>query len=70
MLFSAYSRYFKPRFLCFFLVFIDDRRLPSFKTRCGGCVISLNNSWRITVDHRMHITCCATEDTDCFNNIS
>ena len=25
----------------------------------GGCVISLNNSWRITVDHRMHITCCA-----------
>ena len=24
-----------------------------------GCVISLDNSWRITVDHRMHITCCA-----------
>ena len=25
----------------------------------GGCAISLDNSWRITVDHRMHITCCA-----------
>ena len=24
-----------------------------------GCVISLDNSWRITVDYRMHITCCA-----------
>mgnify|MGYP003293392283 FL=1 len=35
-----------------------------------GCVISLNNSWRITVDHRMHNSCCAAEDTDCLNNIS
>ena len=34
-----------------------------------GCVISLDNSWRITVDHRMHITCCATEDTNFLNNI-
>ena len=41
-------------------------RLLDVKERCktarllyGGCVISLNNSWRITVDHRMHITCCA-----------
>ncbi|MQM58606.1 hypothetical protein F7D97_06305 [Prevotella copri] len=25
----------------------------------GGCGISLDNCWRITVDHRMHITCCA-----------
>ena len=25
----------------------------------GGCVISLDNSWRITVDQRMHISCCA-----------
>ena len=24
-----------------------------------GCVISLDNSWRITVDQRMHISCCA-----------
>ena len=35
-----------------------------------GCVISLNNSWRITIDHRMHNSCCAAEDTDCLNNIS
>ena len=34
----------------------------------GG--ISLDNSWRITVGHRMHNSCCATEDTDCLNNIS
>ena len=24
-----------------------------------GCVIGLDYSWRITADHRMHITCCA-----------
>ncbi|RGN84601.1 hypothetical protein DXB41_04465 [Segatella copri] len=24
-----------------------------------GCVISLDNSWCITVDHRMHNRCCA-----------
>ena len=24
-----------------------------------GCVISLDNSWRITVDHRMHNSWCA-----------
>ena len=29
-----------------------------------GGVISLNYSWRITVDLRMHITCCATGDTN------
>ena len=34
----------------------------------GG--ISLDNSWRITVGHRMHNSCCATKDTDCLNNIS
>ena len=36
----------------------------------GGYGISLDNCWRITVDHRMHITCCATGDTNCLNNIS
>ena len=35
-----------------------------------GCVISLDNSWRITVDQRMHNGCCAAEDTDSLNNIS
>ena len=25
-----------------------------------GCAISLDNSWCITVGHRMHITCCAS----------
>ena len=39
-------------------------------TNRGGCVISLDNSWCITVDYRMHNSCCATEDTDYLNNIS
>ena len=35
-----------------------------------GCVISLDNSWCITVDHRLHNRCCATEDTNYLNYIS
>ena len=51
----------------------------------GGCVISLDNSWvhnswpphahhllcmRISAAMQAHNSCCATEDTDCLNNIS
>ena len=35
----------------------DDLATPEVSKR--GCVIRLDISWRITVDHRMHITCCA-----------
>ena len=35
----------------------DDLANPEVSKR--GCVIRLDISWRITVDHRMHITCCA-----------
>ena len=39
------------------LISSDIQTIAEQKQR--GCVISLDNSWRITVDQRMHISCCA-----------
>ena len=39
---------------------MESSRLRYFLVKLEkGCVISLDNCWRITVDHRMHNRCCA-----------